>query len=91
LAIELILKIAISKWDELMTILYLLLATAIYGFALAIYDVYRVLTTKIDRRDRPGFIPPPEGATVGAPKTPSPGGNMAAAAIIDGSAISQTP
>jgi hypothetical protein len=71
-----------------MTILYLLLATAIYGFAIAIYDVYRVLTTKIDRR---GFIPPSDGATVGAPKTPSPGGNMAAAAIIDGSAISQTP
>jgi hypothetical protein len=74
-----------------MTILYLLLATAIYGFAIAIYDVYRVLTTKIDRRDRPDFMPPSDGATVGAPKTPSPGGNMAAATIIDGTPISQTP
>jgi hypothetical protein len=84
-------KIVMSKWNEVMTILYFLLAAAIYGFTLAIYDLYRVLTTKRYRRDRPGFLPPPDGATVGVPKTPAPGGNMAAAAIIDGSAISQTP
>lgn len=74
-----------------MVILYILLITATYGLACAMYDLYRVLTNKIDRIDRPDFLPPSNGATVRVPKTPLPGGNTIAAAISDGSAISQTP
>lgn len=78
-----------------MTILYFLLAATTiyvsYCLMIAIYVLYEILTTTRYPQDRPDFLPLPDGATVKSPKTPALGGNMAAAAIIDGSAVSQTP
>jgi hypothetical protein len=73
-----------------MAVLYLLLVAAAYGSCCAVYDIFQFSMNT--NSARPDFLPPQEGATVKAPKTPLSGGSAAEAEIeIDGNAVSQVP